>query len=103
MAKWLTETMNGTETPAANGQTDVPAELPSIVESEPDIAPSATRMVAALRHNPTAIRRLFESGEYPYKTPMRAKAYEAHLLELQRELLKAQRWVEKTGQRIIVL
>ena len=45
-----------------------------IVESEPDIPPAATRMIASLRHDPTAIRRLFESGEYPYKTPMRAKA-----------------------------
>ena len=103
MAKRLTETLNGTETPAASGDTAVRADPPSIVESEPGIAPSATRMVTALRHDPMAIRHLFESGEYPYKTSMRVKAYEAHMLELQRELLKAQRWVEKTGQRIVVL
>ncbi len=34
---------------------------------------------------------------------MRLAPYEAHMLELQRELLKAQRWVEETGQRIIIL
>jgi polyphosphate kinase 2 len=34
---------------------------------------------------------------------MRANVYDAHMLELQRELLKAQRWVELTGQRIVVL
>jgi polyphosphate kinase 2 len=34
---------------------------------------------------------------------MRTAPYEAHMLELQRELLKAQRWIEKTGQRIVVL
>src|ERR1700709_2268117 len=96
-----TETVNGTE--PANGHTVAPADSLPISEGEPDVVPSATRMVAALRHDPTAIRRLFESGEYPYKTPMRPKAYEAHMLELQRELLKAQRWVEKTGQRIVVL
>src|SRR5580692_11135966 len=100
MAKRPTETLNGADPPAAIGAT---AEPPPGVESEPDAALSATRMIASLRHDPTAIRRLFESGEYPYKTPMRAKAYEAHMLELQRELLKAQRWVEKTGQRIVVL
>jgi polyphosphate kinase 2 len=34
---------------------------------------------------------------------MRTKIYEAHKLELQRELLKLQRWVEETGERIIML
>jgi polyphosphate kinase 2 len=34
---------------------------------------------------------------------MRAKVYETHMLELQRELLKAQRWIEKSGHRVIVL
>ncbi|HEX3996790.1 MAG TPA: polyphosphate kinase 2 [Acetobacteraceae bacterium] len=101
MAKRLTDTLDSADT--VNGHTTVTVEPPLIVESEPEITPAATRMIASLRHDPTAIRRLFESGEYPYKTPMRAKAYEAHMLELQRELLKAQRWVEKTGQRIVVL
>jgi polyphosphate kinase len=90
MAKHSTDSLHGTDTPAANGLTAAPAEPPAIAESEPEAPLSAPRVVAALRHDPTAIRRLFESGEYPYKTPMRAKAYEAHMLELQRELLKAQ-------------
>jgi polyphosphate kinase len=68
-----------------------------------DIASSATHVIAQLRHDPAAIRRLFESGEYPYKSIMRTAPYEAHMLDLQRELLKAQRWVEQTGQRIIIL
>ena len=103
MAKRLIDPLNGAETSAANGRDAASAELPLAIDGEPDMAPSASRMVAAMRHDPMAIRRLFESGEYPYKTPMRAKAYEAHMLELQRELLKAQRWVEKAGQRIVVL
>ncbi|HEY0182353.1 MAG TPA: polyphosphate kinase 2 [Rhodopila sp.] len=59
--------------------------------------------ISELRHDPAGIRRLFESGEYPYKTSMRTAPYEAHMLELQRELLKAQHWVEMTGQRIVLL
>jgi polyphosphate kinase len=66
-------------------------------------AVAAAHSIAALRHDPAAIRRLFESGENPYKTSMRNAPYEAHMLELQRELLKAQRWVERTGQRIVIL
>jgi polyphosphate kinase 2 len=100
MAKRSTAATNGASNPAANGHSAAIAEA---VAPEPDTVPSATRMVASLRHDPAAIRRLFESGEYPYKTPMRTSGYEAHMLELQRELLKAQRWVEKTGQRIVVL
>ncbi len=73
------------------------------VEEAPARAENPLRDLAALRHDPAAIRRLFETGEYPYQTRMRTASYEAHLLELQRELLKAQRWVEESGERIIIL
>ena len=72
-------------------------------EAGSDQAQSTAHLIAELRHDPAAIRRLFESGEYPYTSTMRTAPYEAHMLELQRELLKAQRWVEETGQRIIIL
>ncbi|MBY0363563.1 MAG: polyphosphate kinase 2 [Phreatobacter sp.] len=59
--------------------------------------------IAQMKRDPATIRRLFESGEYPYVTRLAAKPYEAHMLELQRELLKAQRWIEESGERIVVL
>jgi polyphosphate kinase 2 len=59
--------------------------------------------IAEMRQDPTVIRRLFESGEYPYQSKVRAAAYEERMIELQRELLKCQRWVEETGQKIVVL
>ena len=61
--------------------------------------PSATE----LRHDRTAIRRFFETGEYPYKTPLNTKDYEKHKAELQIELLKLQDWVRTTQQKIVVL
>ncbi len=60
-------------------------------------------LLAEMRRDPEAIAHVFESGEYPYATKMRSKVYEAHKLELQRELLKLQRWVEDTGERIVML
>jgi polyphosphate kinase 2 len=63
----------------------------------------ATHKLAQMRHDPAAIRRIFESGEYPYKNTMRLGPYDDHRIELQRELLKAQRWVEATGQRLVLL
>jgi polyphosphate kinase 2 len=66
-------------------------------------AGGALHRIAEMRHDPAVIRRLFETGEYAYRTRMRTSTYEEHLLELQRELVKAQRWVEETGQRIVVL
>lgn len=42
---------------------------------------SATR-IAAMRHDPEAIRRAFETGEYPYKSKMRRSTYETHKQEL---------------------
>jgi polyphosphate kinase len=75
----------------------------SPVDGIPEPGLSAAHVIAALRHDPAAIRHLFESGEYPYKSRMRLAPYEAHMLELQRELLKAQRWIEESGQRIVLL
>ena len=76
--------------------------LPPDVQPEPR-EPPTRQVVAEMRHDPAAIRRLFESGRYPYRSRMRVRPYEDHMLELQRELLKAQRWIEQTGQRVIML
>ena len=48
-------------------------------------------------HDPAQIRRLFETGDYAYRTRMRESVYEEHLLQLQRELVKAQRWGRRPG------
>ncbi len=74
-------------------------------EPAPTEAPAAEppRDLAALRHDRAAIGRLFETGEYPYRTRIRTKDYERHKAELQVELLKAQDWVKATGQKIVIL
>lgn len=59
--------------------------------------------LAEMRHSPEAIHHVFETGEYPYATKMRRIAYEKQKAKLQAELLKAQRWVQETGQRIVIL
>lgn len=59
--------------------------------------------LARRRRDPDAIRRAFETGEYPYHTRLRTKDYEAHMAELQVELLKAQRWIKESGERIVIL
>ena len=59
--------------------------------------------LAQMRHDPEAIRHAFETGDYPYKQKLGRKIYEKHKAELQVELLKVQKWVEDTGQKIIIL
>ncbi len=59
--------------------------------------------IAEMRHDPEAIRHVFESGEYPYKQEIRTAVYERHKLDLQVELLKVQEWVKQTRQRIVIL
>ena len=59
--------------------------------------------LAEMRHDPDAIRHAFETGVYPYQTKMRAKVYEKQKAELQVELLKVQKWVKDTGQKIVLL
>jgi polyphosphate kinase 2 len=60
-------------------------------------------LAALKRKDPDAIRDAFESGTYPFKTKIRSTTYQKHLRELQIELLKVQRWAQKSGQRIVIL
>jgi len=69
------------------------------------VATGAKRLheLAEMRHDAEAIRLAFERGEYPYKTKMKRAVYETRKAELQVELLKVQHWVEKTGQKVVML
>ena len=55
------------------------------------------------REEEEAIRKAFETGEYPYQSRISRSTYEKHKANLQVELLKVQHWVEDTGQKIVVL
>ena len=68
-----------------------------------EVTAAHLHQLAQMRHDPAAIRRVFETGEYPYAARIRTAPYEEHMLKLQQELLKAQRWVESTGERIVML
>src|SRR5271165_3475655 len=59
--------------------------------------------VQSLRHDPDAIRRGFETGDYPYKTKVTESHYVERMLPLQAELLKAQNWVKEAGEKIVML
>jgi polyphosphate kinase 2 len=64
--------------------------------------PSAKRSVPSRQEEPT-VTDVFRRGVYPYKTRMKRAIYEARKAELQIELLKVQRWVRESGQRVVVL
>ncbi|MBC00689.1 MAG: polyphosphate kinase 2 [Rhodobacteraceae bacterium] len=97
------------EAPHASG----PAAPESIPDGAPDtearrrsaVASGAARRhtLAEMRHDPQAVRDIFETGAYPYADKMRRKTYESQKAALQVELLKAQHWVEETGQKVVLL
>ncbi len=84
--------MKGTKVEADRGQG------PSADEPRP-----ASSVLGKTSQDPDRIRDLFRNGKYPYESRIKAAAYEVHKKELQVELLKVQRWVRKTGQRVIVI
>ena len=45
----------------------------------------------------------WREGGYPYKNRMSRKNYEAQKYELQVELLKLQKWVKDSGQKIVII
>ncbi|MXX65919.1 MAG: polyphosphate kinase 2 [Chloroflexi bacterium] len=50
-----------------------------------------------------ASRQQIISDTYPYPTKLSRRMYETQKAELQAELLKLQRWVQETGQRIVLI
>ncbi len=52
---------------------------------------------------PDDFREAFENGQYPYLKKIKKKEYEKRKAELQVELLKVQKWVEDTGQKIVLI
>ena len=55
------------------------------------------------RHSPKESHRIFETGEYPYREKIKRTVYERQKANLQAELLKAQRWIQDTDQKVVIL
>ena len=79
----------------------VAPSAPSMQDGEQDLATRPS--LSSLRRDPAAINHFFETGEYPYKSRISTKEYEAQKAELQIELLKVQEWVKVTQQRVVIL
>lgn len=77
----------------------------TVSEEETEHRDAATRRheIAVMRRDPDAIRRAFETGSFPYRSKMRRSPYEKHKAELQVELLKVQKWVEETGEKVLIV
>ena len=95
--------------PAASVSSDVATPLPNGEDKQspaavPVVPPAITEVneeqIARMQQDPEAIRRAFESGEYPYKKKISTKDYEKSKSDLQVELLKVQDWIKTTGQRL---
>jgi len=93
-----------TETAGAEAQAAGAAEI-----DRPDERPAAkpaSKPVGRPRRkapSPAEIRQAFETGEYPYQTKLSRRSYEAQKAKLQAELLKVQKWVAETEQKIVIL
>ncbi|MBL3553293.1 polyphosphate kinase 2 [Rhodovulum sulfidophilum] len=77
-----------------------PVDKPAASVSAPlGSAPEAAPPVAS----PANIAHAFETGEYPYRSKMSRRSYEAQKARLQAELLKVQIWAQETGQKFVIL
>lgn len=61
------------------------------------------RQRGAQANGDDALSENWRQGGYPYLNRLRRKSYEKQKYDLQRELLKLQRWVKETGARVIIL
>jgi polyphosphate kinase 2 len=83
---------------------------PDVSDTPPATVPDSAPLPGARRGrgrkippSPDQVRHAFETGEYPYDTPMSRRAYEAQKARLQAELLKVQIWAQETGQKFVIL
>ena len=57
----------------------------------------------AIKRDPLQLRENFQSDRYPYDHRLRVLAYEAQKAQLQVELLKVQKWIKDTGERVVMI
>ena len=107
----MRNTLNGMN-PADQVDTEAAASASENSDTASEVRPEvivsagqdqAGQRLSDLRHDKDAIRRIFETGEYPYKRKISRPSYERQKAELQVELLKVQEWVKQTGQKIVLL
>ncbi len=79
------------------------AQAKAVEDDDSDKSENALHQLAEMRHDPNEIHRVFEQGVYPYKSKMKRVTYEKQKAALQVELLKVQRWVEETGQKLVLI
>lgn len=92
-------------TPAAIAKAKRPKSSPKTM-AKPKIPPKLPRAGAGpakWRHDPAMIGDLFREGTYPYSNKMKRAVYERRKANLQVELLKVQKWVRETGQKVVIL
>ena len=83
-----------------------PASAEQAPAPDPQAASDDTGAQAQLRPaapSAEAVRKAFESGNYPYRRKLARRTYEAEKAKLQAELLKVQLWAQETGERFILL
>ncbi len=81
-----------------------PAAAPATdTNRDPHLTIPPAQRVNKMRNDKDTIRRLFETGEYPYKRKLRRQTYEKQKAQLQVELLKVQEWIKQTKQKVVVL
>ncbi|MHA7868957.1 MAG: polyphosphate kinase 2 [Salipiger thiooxidans] len=86
----------------------LPEDLPPPgTDPAPDSGPEAQlpggRAARRAAPTPDEIRYAFETGAYPYDSKLSRRSYERQKAKLQAELLKAQLWIQETGQRFVLL
>ncbi len=85
----------------SGGNGAIPGEPVMTAPTEAKLAEKPS--LSEIRRDANAIRKIFENGEYPYKTKIARSAYEKRKAKLQTELLKVQEWVKASGQKIVLI
>ena len=66
-------------------------------------SPALQTPLQGATHYSKASKRTILSESYPYRRKMRREEYERRKRELQIELLKAQKWIKESGEKVVIV
>lgn len=93
-----------TKTPAASGtRPAASSNAPEGAKGSNSQANNPVQAIASKAMSREQIEESFRSGIYPYERKISTRTYNHHKAQLQAELLKVQKWVKDTGQKVVIL
>ena len=88
--------------PKPSNRQDIHSTSGDDLHSKDEVIATSAKTSAAPNQNANTLKS-GNSSNYPYQKKIKPKSYEIQKRDLQIELLKMQKWVKQTGERVVII